>query len=59
MDKQRCARCGEEEQIPTHQFVKFDLQVHYLCGGCWERFRTWFHRGRGERVSGGYGADAA
>lgn len=41
MSTQRCARCKREEYIPTHQFVKFDLKVHYLCSGCWERFRRW------------------
>ena len=38
---QRCARCRKEEKIPTHQYVKFCGEVHYLCSGCWEAFRLW------------------
>ena len=38
-----CARCKVRDQdIPTHQFVKFDDTVQYLCLGCWETFRKWF-----------------
>jgi hypothetical protein len=37
-----CARCRKSESIPTHQFVKFDLNVQYLCDGCWKNFRSWF-----------------
>jgi hypothetical protein len=22
--------------------VKFDLNVQYLCDGCWKNFRSWF-----------------
>ena len=45
MEFQRCQRCGREEHIPTHQFVKFDNRVQYLCKECWENFRTWFIKG--------------
>ena len=37
-----CSRCRKSERIPTHQFVKFDLNVQYLCDGCWKNFRSWF-----------------
>lgn len=40
--KQVCERCRTEEAIPTHQFVKFDTGVQYLCKVCWEDFRRWF-----------------
>lgn len=40
-----CHRCREQEDIPTHQFVKFDTEVRYLCRRCWEDFRRWFHHG--------------
>jgi hypothetical protein len=43
---QTCHRCYTREHIPTHQFVKFDTRVHYLCLRCWEAFRTWYHWGR-------------
>lgn len=46
MHAMHCRRCGAEEQIPTHQYVKFDVNVHYLCSPCWEEFRRWFHQGR-------------
>ena len=41
-----CHRCYTREYIPTHQFVKFDTRIHYLCEKCWEAFRSWFHWGR-------------
>ena len=48
--KQKCQRCRSEEYIPTHQFVKFDDVVQYLCASCWEVFRKWFFVGaKGER----------
>ncbi|MBI3267618.1 MAG: hypothetical protein HYZ53_01245 [Planctomycetes bacterium] len=59
MSTQRCARCEHEEHIPTHQFVKFDLHVHYLCKSCWEKFRGWFVKGQALNLGNGYGADAA
>lgn len=43
MSIQKCRRCGRQEHIPTHQFVKFDDQLHDLCGSCWNAFRQWFH----------------
>ena len=46
MDAMQCKRCGKETLIPTHQHVKFDLEVQYLCEPCWEAFRQWFHTGR-------------
>ena len=45
METQRCERCGRKEYIPTHQFVKFDNKVQYLCRECWENFRAWFVKG--------------
>ncbi len=42
MDLQRCCRCRCEEYIPTHQYVKFDDAVNYLCKRCWDLFRKWF-----------------
>ncbi len=48
MDKQTCNRCFHQEHIPTHQYVKFDDQVYYLCVECWEGFRRWFHWGQTE-----------
>lgn len=44
-DGQTCRRCLCRESIPTHQFIKFDLRIHYLCSRCWEDFRRWFHWG--------------
>jgi DNA-directed RNA polymerase subunit RPC12/RpoP len=44
-DKLRCQRCGSYDEIPTHQFVKFDMKLHYVCGRCWEEFRRWFLKG--------------
>ncbi len=41
-----CRRCYCKEFIPTHQFVKFDLRVHYLCKRCWEDYRSWFYWGQ-------------
>lgn len=48
MSIQTCSRCGVQEQIPTHQHVKFDETLHDLCRTCWSAFREWFHRA-GER----------
>ncbi|MCI0342688.1 MAG: hypothetical protein L0216_16370 [Planctomycetales bacterium] len=42
MAKIACDRCGKIEAIPTHQFVKFDDKVRYLCSECWDWFRRWF-----------------
>ena len=44
-EEQKCHRCGEHEDIPTHQYVKFDQKIHYLCKGCWETFRSWMMTG--------------
>jgi len=44
-----CARCRRLEDIPTSQFVKVDLEVHYLCRDCWEQFRHWLYRRMGFR----------
>ncbi len=41
-----CRRCYCKEYIPTHQYVKFDLRVHYLCKRCWEDYRSWFYWGQ-------------
>ncbi len=38
-----CSRCREADVIPTHQVVKFDTRVQYLCGCCWQQFRSWFN----------------
>ncbi len=46
MSLQTCDRCHKQEHIPTHQYVKFDTQVQYLCSDCWEKFREWFHKQR-------------
>lgn len=43
--KQHCFRCKAEEYIPTHQYVKFDDRVHWLCRECWDLFRGWYFRG--------------
>lgn len=43
MSHQVCSRCRKPARIPTHQFVKFDTVVQYLCGDCWSGFRGWFH----------------
>lgn len=42
---QKCERCRTEEYIPTHQYFKFEEDVHYLCGACWELGKGWFFRG--------------
>lgn len=44
-DKPKCDRCRTEEYIPTHQYVKFEDQVHYVCQACWELFKGWYYRG--------------
>lgn len=44
MSAQKCERCRQEEYIPTHQYVKFEDNVHYLCQACWERFKEWFRK---------------
>lgn len=43
MSTQKCQRCGHQEYVPTHQYVKFDDKLHDLCGACWNAFREWFH----------------
>ncbi len=43
MDKQRCVKCSAEENIPTHQYVKFDNRRYDLCGSCWFTFRHAFY----------------
>ena len=48
--RQKCERCHVEEYIPTHQYVKFDDKVNYVCQKCWEHFRKWF-------LSGGKGSN--
>ena len=45
MDKQRCERCNCEEYIPTHQYVKFEDRIRYLCQQCWELFKGWYVHG--------------
>lgn len=45
MEKHTCQRCRCSEYIPTHQFVKFDDKVHYVCAKCWDFFRRWFFCG--------------
>lgn len=54
MDKHTCVRCKAEEYIPTHQFVKFEEKVQFLCRGCWDDFKKWFHSG--SKVGAGAGA---
>jgi DNA-directed RNA polymerase subunit RPC12/RpoP len=44
MEQQECARCGKSEPIATHQFVKVEDKIQYLCRQCWEEFRYWFNR---------------
>ncbi|OGY65942.1 MAG: hypothetical protein A3A16_00970 [Candidatus Harrisonbacteria bacterium RIFCSPLOWO2_01_FULL_44_18] len=46
VEKQKCGCCGKKEYIPTHQYVKFDGIIYYLCGACWDIFRAWFFRGQ-------------
>lgn len=43
MSIQKCQRCGRQEHVPTHQYVKFDEKLHDLCASCWHAFREWFH----------------
>ena len=51
MESCACDRCFDREQIPTHQMVKFDDRVQFLCRNCWEEFRRWFHWGSANRDS--------
>lgn len=44
-EKPKCDRCRAEEYIPTHQYLKFEDDVHYVCQGCWELFKGWYYRG--------------
>lgn len=37
-----CERCRAEGDWPTHQHLKFDERVRYLCDACWLQFRQWF-----------------
>jgi len=41
----KCSRCRCAEYIPTHQYVKFEDEVRYLCATCFELFKGWFYRG--------------
>lgn len=43
MDTQKCKRCNTEQYIPTHQYVKYDNRVNYLCDDCWSVFRKWLN----------------
>jgi hypothetical protein len=43
--RNKCERCGEYDEIPTHQYVKYDEKVNYLCKRCWEIFRAWMLNG--------------
>ena len=43
MEKQKCYRCKGEEDIPTYQYVKFDMEICYLCKSCWDNLRKWFY----------------
>jgi len=45
VEKHTCQRCRCQEYIPTHQFVKFDEKVQYVCAKCWDTFRKWFFCG--------------
>ena len=45
MTDQKCERCRTPEYIPTHQYVKFEGDVHYVCQACWELFKGWYYRG--------------
>lgn len=51
MESHTCDRCFCREHIPTHQLLKFDDRVQFLCSECWEEFRRWFHWGAGRRAS--------
>jgi len=37
-----CKRCDKKEYIPTHQFIKFNDKIYYLCSSCWYNFHKWF-----------------
>ena len=51
MSDQSCKRCRAAEYIPTHQFLKFDNEVQYVCKSCWEDFRRWYFRGDSKEKS--------
>ncbi|MBI3267822.1 MAG: hypothetical protein HYZ53_02280 [Planctomycetes bacterium] len=53
----KCDRCRNEEYIPTHQFVKFDERVQFVCKRCWDGFKKWFFYG--VKPAGGYVDNAA
>lgn len=40
-----CERSRTKEYIPTHQYVKFEDDMHYLCRECWDLFKGWYYRG--------------
>ncbi len=44
MKVQACDRWGAEEYIPTHQYVKFEGEIRYLCARCWQRLHRWWVR---------------
>lgn len=57
MEMQKCERCHGEEYIPTHQYLKFEDQVHYLCQACWDLFKGWYlHGSRARRTEDSHAA---
>ena len=51
MTDQICDRCHKQERIPTHQAIKFDTQVQYLCTECNEKYNTFMNELK--KTSGG------
>jgi hypothetical protein len=49
----RCGRCRKNEDMPTHQGIKFDDRVRYLCGYCDEALMAWYNRKSRGRASTG------
>lgn len=40
----KCKRCNSsEENLPTHQYVKFENRRYDLCMPCWGTFNKWLY----------------
>lgn len=44
MEKQKCQRCNTEEYIPTHQYIKYEGKLNYVCVSCWDVFHGWLNK---------------
>lgn len=47
----KCERCGTQEYIPTHQYVKLVDRQYYICKTCYEEVQGWIRRRSSLRIS--------